>query len=178
MLYLRIAIWVIAIGVIAAVMDYSIPEREVVRITGVDVKRLDQNTTNDAGAQVTRTVDVREVYAETREGEALTFQNIDAWTYLKFDSADLTSMASNLASQPADQQWAVITYYGWRWPIMSWFPNAIDLEPASEETELSILPNAIIVTVIVVVLAVLRRLFLIMVGRLFGGRNSDPGVQA
>jgi hypothetical protein len=49
--------------------------------------------------------------------------------YFKFDSADLQAEASALISAAGQEQWVVVTHYGWRNRFLSIYPNAVGLRP-------------------------------------------------
>ncbi|MEO0761953.1 MAG: DUF1523 family protein, partial [Pseudomonadota bacterium] len=160
MIYVKLGFYGLLLALCAAFLHYSLPQNVVVNITGTDVKREDFVAPDGS----TQTRDVREIYAATPDGDDRVFQNIDAWAYFKVDSANLTARAQSIAAQ--ENSWAVVTYYGWRVALLSWFPNALSVTAVDgPEHELPIWPNALIVTLIVVALLVIRRLFLIMVQR-------------
>ncbi|MEM7496978.1 MAG: DUF1523 family protein [Pseudomonadota bacterium] len=166
MVYVRIAIWVVGITLFAALISYYLPQRDVVRITHTDMQLEDYETTDSAGNPVTRTRDVHQIYTTDQDGDPRVYRNADAPFYFKFDSANLTARASDLVSSGENGRWVVITHYGWRVTFLSWFPNAIAIREASGPNEsVPWWPNALIVTVIVLVLLFIRRLVLILISR-------------
>jgi hypothetical protein len=124
--------------VTAAVLSYSLPKHEVLKIVGGEVRRIDQDGRFiDPGKVVPVTHDVFFINtAELHEPEVHVFRNEDTgfgfpW-YLKFDAADVQGRAQLLAQS---NRTALITYYGWRIPMFSKFPNAVDVEPWDSEQE-------------------------------------------
>lgn len=108
----------------AAILHYTLPQVDVVRIVGTDVKRVDVpqaagETNTDTGL---RTADVYFILAETETGSVRNYRNEDALLYGKFDSSDLHTGARSI-SQNEDNTVA-IRHYGWRLPLFSMFPNA------------------------------------------------------
>ncbi len=107
----------------------------MVRIVGTDVVRQDVATSDAQGNQVTATRDVRFIYAKTPGGGDRVYRNEDTgwgWPpYLKFDTADLAAQATDQISTSEDPEWLVVRHYGWRIPMLSMFPNAISMRPAT-----------------------------------------------
>lgn len=113
--------------VIVAVLHYALPQVDVVRLVGTDVKRVDtQESTNDnQSSGSVSTTDVYFVLAETEQGEPRNYRNEDAIIYGKFDSSNLNTRARSI-SQDEDNLTAV-RHYGWRLPLFSLFPNAVKI---------------------------------------------------
>lgn len=142
MSFIRILKWpILIIGaiIVVAFLHYFLPSKDVVRIVGVDVKRMDVTSREmikeGDGAAAQRTRDVRFINAIKPSGQPRVYRNEDTdwgfpW-YFKFDSGNLQAEAQDAAlSQQAGQRWYVVTHYGWRIEILSMFPNAISLRPA------------------------------------------------
>ena len=168
---MRYVLWTIRIAIVAAVavaLHWSLPKREIVRITGTDVVRMEVEETNAQGEAVTISRDRRLINTVQPDGDPHVFRNEDTgWgfpPYFKFDSADLAAEAEDSASTRDDPDWVIVTYYGWRIPIFSIFPNAVGIQPA-EGPEQTLIPWFNIVAIVVVaallllVRARLRRLF-------------------
>ncbi len=101
-------------------LHYALPQVSVVEVIGVEVKRVDAEQ---------RTRDVYMIQTQLSDGgDIQVFRNEDAWLYLKFDSATLQARVAALAREEAVEAVA-IRYYGWRIPILSMFPNAINAWP-------------------------------------------------
>lgn len=120
-------------------LHYTLPQRDIVHIVGTEVKRVDVSdswtrifwASVDAGQSTnTPTRDVRFVNAELPNGEPYVYRNEDTeWSwppYFKFDSGNLTAEAQSFAKQ--DKRWVAVKHYGWRFPILSIYPNAISVK--------------------------------------------------
>lgn len=115
--------------ILLAVGHYYLPQGDVVRITGTEVKRMDVDTGElPTGEQPGVTRDVRFINAVTADGSTRVYRNEDTgwgWPpYMKFDSADVTAQAQDLSGRNA---WVLVEHYGWRIRFLSMFPNAVDL---------------------------------------------------
>lgn len=130
-----IAFWVL----FGAFLHYTLPQRDTVYITGVEIK-LEQFGENsifwaspDTGASaeggyVER--DVRFIDAVQADGDVMVYRNEDTgfWPpYFKFDSSNLQAEARDLSSNRDDPHWVSILHYGWRIPWLTAFPNAISV---------------------------------------------------
>lgn len=135
--------WIIGIPLIlvfVAFAHYTLPGRDVVRIVGTDVKRMDIGQSSwfwaapDAGTNPTWTRDVRFINAVWPDGDPRVYRNEDTewgWPpYFKFDSGNITAQAQDLVKTEGDV-WVAITHYGWRIKYFTIFPNAIHIEPIS-----------------------------------------------
>lgn len=133
MRYVLWTIMTVLIVVVVAFLHWSTPSREVVRVLGTDVKRVDLN----GGDGTSR--DVRFISAITEDGDARVYRNEDAgltWPpYFKFDSANLDAEAQNAISTEADPKWVIVKSYGWRFSPMSMFPNALSISEADGPNE-------------------------------------------
>lgn len=122
----------IAIMTVVAALHYALPQVDVVRIVGTDVKRVDtkEQTTVESSNQTVRTTDVYFVLAETPDGTPRNYRNQDALIYGKFDSSDLNTRVRSIAQK--EENHVAVRHYGWRLPIFSMFPNAVkvwEVEP-------------------------------------------------
>lgn len=120
--YTLIGMLVITIG---AALHYFLPQVDVVRLIGTDVKRVDtQEGTKDTGdGGSVRTTDVYFILAESQDGNPHNYRNEDALVYGKFDSSDLHTRARSIAQN--EEGFSAVRHYGWRVPILSMFPNAV-----------------------------------------------------
>ncbi len=163
---------------LAAFLHYSLPSRDVVRIVGTDVVRQDVTTTDPQGNTVTRTRDVRFIYAKTPAGGDRVYRNEDTgwgWPpYFKFDTADLAAQATDLVSTSGNPEWVVVRHYGWRIPILSMYPNAVSIRPATGPDE-ELFPwfNIVLIALLIVAVLIVRRLIV-----LFFETHVDPAVEA
>lgn len=127
------------------VLHYSLPQHDVVRIVGTDVKRMDLGARTwfwsepDSMTDRQPNRDVRFINAVGADGDAYVYRNEDTnWSYppyFKFRSGSLTAEAQALVSTAADPVWTVVTHYGWRIELLTMFPNAVDIRPAEGPRE-------------------------------------------
>ena len=111
----------------------------------MDVDSGELRTEGQPGA----TRDVRFINAVTADGHTRVYRNEDTrWgfpPYLKFDSADITAQAQDLARRDS---WVLVEHYGWRIQMLSMFPNAVELTEVEEGYEY--FPWAAIITLIII----------------------------
>ena len=116
-------------------LHYTLPGRDVVKIVGTDVKRMDVGryavfwANPDAGTAQISTRDVRFINTQAESGKVRVYRNEDTdWSwppYFKFDSGNVTAEAQALAQQ--GDQWVVVKHYGVRIKLFSIFPNAVGI---------------------------------------------------
>ncbi|MEP3048203.1 MAG: DUF1523 family protein [Roseibium sp.] len=154
---------------------YTLPGRDVVRIVGTDVKRMDIGSSSwfwaapDAGTNPNWTRDVRFINAVWPNGDPRVYRNEDTdwgWPpYFKFDSSNVTAQAQDLTRQEG-KTWVAITHYGWRIKLFTIFPNVISIKEVSGPNIFLIpwfnivfllLVAAVIITFLRTVLALKRR---------------------
>jgi hypothetical protein len=137
MTLLRTVALVLAL-VVAAFLHWSLPSRDIVRIVGTEISR-ETEVTGSGANQRQVAEDVRYIKAISTGGAARVYRNSDTgwgWPpYFKFDEADLAAEAENLVSTAENPRWVVVTHYGWRIPLMSYFPNAVSVRPAEGPDE-------------------------------------------
>ncbi|MBG6142345.1 hypothetical protein IWQ51_000454 [Labrenzia sp. EL_142] len=142
--------WIVGIPLVLVVLlfaQYTLPGRDVVRIVGTDVKRMDIGSSSlfwaapDAGTNPNWTRDVRFINAVWPSGEPRVYRNEDTeWSwppYFKFNSSNVTAQAQDLAKKQGEV-WVAITHYGWRIQLFTIFPNIISIQEVSG-------PNAILI---------------------------------
>lgn len=142
---MRVLKWVLLIvlaALIVAFLHYFLPSRDIVRIVGTDVKRMDNSGSRDTEAPGTvpvSTRDVRFINGAWPGGGARVYRNEDTdWSwppYLKFDSGNLQAEAQAMVSTEASPIYIVVTHYGWRITLLSMFPNAVDIRRADGPDE-------------------------------------------
>ncbi|MFO7854159.1 MAG: DUF1523 family protein [Paracoccaceae bacterium] len=154
---MRYAKWVfyaLLLLAVAGFLHYTLPQHDVVRILGTEIKRQSVEVENEKGETVTRNEDVRYIQTVTPDGEPYVYRNEDTgwgWPpYFKFDSANLATRAETNVSSEENPKWFVITHYGWRWSMFSWFPNAISMERA-EGPDQTIIPWFNIATILALI---------------------------
>ncbi|GIT89667.1 hypothetical protein JANAI62_08480 [Jannaschia pagri] len=134
----------IVVAVIGGYLHYNLPDRDIVRITGTEVIRVDTSGWNnmfyagpDGGNAASTSRDVRFINAVDENRNAKVFRNQDTgfWPpYLKFDSGNLQAEANDYDSDVA-QEWVAVRHYGWRLEWLSIYPNAVSLRPVSGPDE-------------------------------------------
>ncbi|MBB3712710.1 hypothetical protein FHS00_002305 [Limimaricola variabilis] len=156
--------WGTLAALLVALLHYNLPRREIVRITGVEIKleRIDPDSVFWAaseGGAATGPVerDVRFIDTVRADGGVMVFRNEDTgggWPpYFKFDSANLQAEARNLVSTAADPRWVAMRYYGWRIPLLSVYPNALSVRPV-DGPDVRLIPwfNIVVLTLLVAVI--------------------------
>ncbi|MBK5415378.1 DUF1523 family protein [Pseudomonas sp. TH31] len=154
----------LVVGATVLGLYYVLPQHEVVLITGVEVKRIDDdgviNAENPADGPT------RDVYFINTEDpdtkKVVVYRNEDTgWSfpwYLKFDSADEQAKAQGYSRDA--QQLALIRYYGWRIQILSVFPNITHIEATTSREQPFPWFNTIffaVTTVLVLIVAIIVR---------------------
>ncbi len=112
--------------ILIAALHYSLPQVDVVRAVGVEIKRVDI-TEGNTGENRTR--DVYQLQMETLDGEPRVYRNEDNFLYFKFGSADLQAQVQSFA---ADKELVALRHYGWRLKLFSIFPNALEAWPVEK----------------------------------------------
>lgn len=164
---LRGAITIFCLAVVlavAAVLSYALPRHAVVNINGYEVKRVDkEGHVVDAGHPATGAT--RDVFfintSDPRAKEVHVYRNEDTrfgfpW-YLKFDAAEVQARAQLIEASHAGQgsrPYALVMYYGWRIPMFSQFPNAVDVRPWDRPEAPFPLFNTIFLTVLALLVLV------------------------
>lgn len=180
---------------VGAFFHYVLPQHDVVRITSTEVIRADFSWFNkrfyaqaDSGAAELHNRDLRLINTEKqntwlfgfiRRGstEVMVYRNEDTgwiWPpYFKFDSSDLQAQASANVSAAGNEQWAVMTHYGWRNKYLTIFPNAIGIRPV-EGPDVTVIPwfNIFFFGFLIVAWAFLRAAW-----RQFRERTIDPTLE-
>ena len=126
LLSVRNVLLAIPLVALLAALHYALPQVDVVRAVGVEIKRLDADG-SETGTNRTR--DVYQLQMETPDGEPRVYRNEDNLLYFKFDSANLQAQVQSFAS---DKQLVALRHYGWRIPVFSRFPNAVKAWPVEE----------------------------------------------
>jgi hypothetical protein len=181
MTYFRWTIRIIFFGMIALLLHYNLPDRDIVRIVNTEVRRVDFGTNGlfwqNSGAGDAINAQNRDVlFIETirPNGKPRVYRNEDTgwgWPpFFKFDTADLQAQAKNLESTEANPQWVALRHYGWRNNYFSIFPNALSLKPVAG-------PEVTLIPWFTIVFCTLLALLIITVWRLlrnFRKRRIEP----
>lgn len=118
-------------------LDFYLPSKHIVTITGTEVKRADANglvtPKNPADGP---THDIYFLYTKKDNGDVFVYRNEDTrWGfpfYFKFNSADEQARAHSLETEANSK--ALISSYGWRFNIVDLFPNVLRVQPATADT--------------------------------------------
>lgn len=113
-------------------LNFYLPSQRLVRVLNSDVYLRGR----DRSARVAGVYQIFTEDPDTKRQHV--YHNEDTgWRfpfYFKFNSADLQSEAASIASGAAhDANYAVITSYGWRFNLLSIFPNAVSIRRASRD---------------------------------------------
>lgn len=118
---------------IAALLAWVLPQHRLVYVQGTEVRREDGSTVQ-ARDMPPRLLPGRDIYyihtANPDRTDVHVFRNEDTgfsfpW-YFKMDAAEVQGRAQLLARK--QDQLALVTYYGWRIPVLQLFPNAVDIQ--------------------------------------------------
>ena len=149
MRYVKITFRVLVVLLVGSFLHYVLPQHDIAKITSTEIIRTDLSGWNkmffaqaDSGSAETTSRDIRFINAERQKAWILGFfprettgvmvyRNEDSgwiWPpYFKFDSADLQAEAAANISPPGQENWVVITHYGWRNRFLSIYPNAVGI---------------------------------------------------
>ena len=149
---------------VAATLHYTLPGRDIVRIVGVENRRVDFGDNvwfwaqPDVGSGENTTRDVRFIMTVRPSGRERVYRNEDTgwgWPpYFKLNSSNLQARAADNISSSDAPRWVAITHYGWRSEFLTIFPNAIRITPV-EGPDVRLIPWFNIVFVTIFALAVL-----------------------
>ena len=181
---------ILALVIVGLFLHYTLPQHDVVQV----INTYNKNTPIGAnwmfysiedtgtGVETTATVrDIRFIDAVFPDGQSvMVYRNEDTgwfWPpYFKWDSSTLQAKAQNLKSDKANPQWVSITHYGWRLPIFSIFPNAVNITPV-EGPDVTIIPwvNIILLVVLVFLIVMIRKMWLQFRERMVDPALADVG---
>ncbi|WP_156552275.1 DUF1523 family protein [Helicobacter pylori] len=120
-------------------VSYCMPHYSVAVISGVEVKRMNENENTPNNKEVktlARDVYFMQTYDPKDKKSVTVYRNEDTRFgfpfYFKFNSADISALAQSLVNQQVEVQ-----YYGWRINLFNMFPNVIFLKPLKENAEMS-----------------------------------------
>jgi hypothetical protein len=177
--------------VVAGFLHYTLPQRDIVRITGT-YNRLTEIGANsmffastDSGTTVATTDrrDIRFIEAVFPNGRVMVYRNEDTgwiWPpYFKFGSSNLQAQARNLESTADNPQWVAVTHYGWRIPVFSIYPNAVKLRTV-EGSDVRLIPwfNIAVLVLLGLGLLMLRRMWLQFRERMIEPAIDDLSLRA
>jgi hypothetical protein len=128
--------WILLLTAVALFLNFYLPSKDVVRVVGTDVKRMDvvshEFVREGDGREAAGTRDVRFINAVWPDGKPRVYRNEETdWSfpwYLKFDSGNIQAIAQDMVATSDNPKWVVVTHYGWRIEIFSMFPNAVGIK--------------------------------------------------
>ncbi|MFC3612483.1 DUF1523 family protein [Lutimaribacter marinistellae] len=143
MRYVKWAFIILFWGFIAAVLHYTLPQHDIVRITDTYERRIDPGENSifwaqhDVGSDAT-TANRDVFFIQTRKanGRVMVYRNEDTgWSwppYFKINSSNLQAEAADLKSTEDNPRWVALRHYGWRNEFISIFPNAVKVWPVDD----------------------------------------------
>lgn len=162
MQYVKWALGILLLLAVVSFFHYTLPGRDIVRITGTEVT-LSQKGLSNPSAGIQDSLDLRFINAVNSNDNSRVYRNEDTgwgWPpYFKFDSADIAAQAQAYAKE--DELWVAVTHYGWRNQIFSMFPNVVSMKPV-DGPDVQLIPwfNIIFFIVLAIVLFFIIRAFL------------------
>ncbi len=163
---------------------YTLPLRDIVRVTGTDIIRQDFSGWNrifyaqaDSGNVEGVNRDLRLINTTYPDGGIMVFRNEDTgfgWPwYFKLDSSNLQAEAAEKISTRDAPDWVAVTHYGWRNEFLSIYPNAVGVKAVSGP-DVRLIPwvNIVIYTLLALLLLGFYRLV-----QRFKRRRIDPLVE-
>jgi Protein of unknown function (DUF1523) len=181
MVYVKWGFRIFVLLFVAGFLHYTLPQHDIVRVTNaynrlttVGENAIFYSAPDTGTGESTLTRDIRFIDAVFADGSVIVYRNEDTgWVwppYFKYDSSNLQAEATNLKSTAADAQWVSVTHYGWRFPFLSIYPNAVNMK-AVEGPDVRIIPwvNIVLLTTLLVLVFMLRRMWL-----QFRERAIDP----
>jgi hypothetical protein len=146
---------------IAAVLHYTLPQRDIVRIVRVFEERQDLNdwtrlfwSRPDGQSDGFINRDVQFLQTVRVNGRPMVYRNEDTgWSwppYFKFDTSNLFTEAADAVSTRDAPEYYLLTHYGWRNEFLTVFPNAISIRPVDGPDAAKGIPwvNIIVLTLI------------------------------
>lgn len=132
------AIGLCLLFIVLGLLHYTLPQRDIVLITGTEIIRQDFSGWNrmfyaqaDSGSAAAANRDLRLINTIDASGTVRVYRNEDTgfgWPpYLKLDSSDLQAEAQAAVSTPAAPTWVAVRHYGWRSQVLSIYPNAVSM---------------------------------------------------
>jgi Protein of unknown function (DUF1523) len=179
--YLKWGFRIFLVLAVGGFLHYTLPQHDIVRVTNAynRLKTVGANwlfySSPDTGTdEDVATRDIRFIDAVFEDGTVIVYRNEDTgWVwppYFKYDSSNLQAEAQNAKSSAAAPEWVSVTHYGWRFPFMSIYPNAVNITPVSGPNDTSTpWVNIIVLTTLALLALMIRRMWL-----QFRERAIDP----
>ncbi len=138
MRWLKWIVTTVLVLLVVGLFQYTLPQRDVVRIIDAYEKRQDFGMNSifwanpDAGTSTQPTRDVRFIDTIMPDGSVMVYRNEDtsfSWPfYFKFNSSNLNAEAKALISDASNPKWVAIRHYGWRNEFITIYPNATSIK--------------------------------------------------
>lgn len=185
---LRWGFWTVVALFVAAFLHYTLPHHDIVRITDTYNRLTTVGWENqifyaspDTGtAESATTRDIRFISAVLPDEKVAVYRNEDTgWVwppYFKYNSSNLQAEAADVRSTKEAPKWVSVTYYGWRFPFLSIYPNAVKIREVAGP-DVSIVPwvNIVVLTALAIGALMLRRMWLQFRERMVDPVLSDVG---
>ncbi len=175
---------IIILLIVAGFLHYTLPQHDIVRITNTYNRLTTVGSENswaysvpDTGtAESTTTRDIRFIDAAFEDNSVIVYRNEDTgWVwppYFKYDSSNLQAEAGNLKSVQSAPKWVSVTHYGWRFPFLSIYPNAVSVkEVAGPDVRIIPWVNIVVLIALALGLFMIRRMW-----QQFWERTVEPAV--
>ena len=181
---LKWVFWILLVIFVFGFFHYTLPQRDIVRVTGTDIIRQDFSGYNrifyaqaDSGNVEGVNRDLRLINTVYPEGGIMVFRNEDTgfgWPpFMKFDSSNLHAEADGVVSTSSEPLWVAVTHYGWRNEFMSIYPNAVGIRKV-DGPDVRLIPW---VNIIIFIFLALILLGLFRLVQRFKRRRIDPLIE-
>lgn len=141
MAYLKWGFVGLVVLLVGGFLHYTLPRHLVLRIVETEVRRVEVPAGSlfwggsEPSDKTSGSRDVKFISGVSENGTTWVFRNEDTgwgWPpFYKFDSADVQARAADSTSSRDAPEWMLVRYYGWRSNLLSIFPNALSVSPAT-----------------------------------------------
>ena len=148
------------ISLVLGFLHYTLPQHDILRITGTDIIRRDFGgfnqifyADNQNGDGTLQSRDLRLISAVRTDGSVSVYRNEDTgwgWPpYFKFGTSNIQAQATDLIStkNAETMTWVLLRHYGWRSELLSIYPNVVRMR-VIEDPEMRVIPWQNILTLI------------------------------
>lgn len=144
---LKWTFWIVFWIVLLAFLHYTLPRWDTVRIVDTYEKRETPGENSifwtrartGSGASGDGSRDVFFIQAVTANGRTMVYRNEDTgWSwppFFKFDTASLQARAADLRSTGQEPRWVAVKRYGWRFELLTAYPNALRVKEVAGPEE-------------------------------------------
>ena len=148
------------ISLVLGFLHYTLPQHDILRITGTDIIRRDFGgfnqifyADNQNGDETVQSRDLRLISAVRSDGSVSVYRNEDTgwgWPpYFKFGTSNIQAQATDLIStkNAETMTWVLLRHYGWRSELLSIYPNVVRMR-VIEDPKMRVIPWQNILTLI------------------------------